>query len=164
MFKKGEYVVHGRSGVCTVDSTTKEVPGAKAGQLYYILVPVKTPQSKIFFPLDSDRIVLRALKTEEEAKAALKEMKEVEIAEFSSDRERENEFKQDIASCEHKRLARVIKTLTVRNQEREKEGKRSTFVDARLLNEAKELINQEFSIALGIEMCDIESYIMEQIF
>ena len=164
MFKKGEYVVHGRSGVCTVDSTTKEVPGAKDGQLYYILVPVKTPQSKIFFPLDSDRIVLRAIKTEDEAKAALKEMKAAETVEFANDRERENEFKKDIASCDHVRLARVIKTLTIRNDEREKQGKRSTFVDARLLNEAKELVNQEFSIALGIEMCDIDTFIMDNIF
>ena len=163
MFKKGEYVVHGRSGVCVVDGTTKEVPGSSGNQLYYELVPVKTPHSKIFFPVDNDRVVLRAMLTKAEAEDMLKEMKKAEPVHIANDRERENEFKKSIASCDCVKIATVIKTLIERSQEREEQGKRSTFVDARLLNDATDLINNEFSLALGIDMCDIEDYVLKEI-
>ena len=37
MFKKGEYVVHGRSGVCVIDEiTTIDISEADKDQKYYV--------------------------------------------------------------------------------------------------------------------------------
>ena len=164
MFKKGEYVVHGRSGVCVVDSiTTIDMSDADKDQKYYVLVPVKTPESKIFFPVDNDRIVLRPILTKNQARKVLRDMKKVEPVFIANDRQREVVYKEAIASCDCMKLAEIIKTLQVRSKEREKQGKRNTFVDDRYLKEAKDFLNHEFSIALEIDLDDIEEYIIERI-
>ena len=42
MFKIGDYVVHGRNGVCkVVDITHIDISGADKNQLYYTLIPMK---------------------------------------------------------------------------------------------------------------------------
>lgn len=106
MFKIGDYIVHGRNGVCkVVDITHIDISGADKNQLYYTLVPMKSADSKI---------------------------------------------------C-------IIKTLYARNQERISQGKRITYVDDRYLKEAKQNLNDEFSIALGIKPTEVEKYIEEHI-
>lgn len=164
MFKKGEYVVHGRSGVCTVSEITKiDLPGADEDQLYYVLVPVKTPESKIFFPVDNNKIVLRALLTKNQARKVLRDMKKVEPVFIENDRQREVVYKEAISSCDCMKLVEIIKTLQVRSKEREKQGKRNTFVDDRYLKEAKDFLHHEFSIALEIDFDKIEEYIINHI-
>ncbi len=132
-------------------------------QKYYVLVPVKTPESKIFFPVDNDRIVLRAILTKNQARKVLRDMKKVEPVFIANDRQREVVYKEAIASCDCMKLAEIIKTLQVRSKEREKQGKRNTFVDDRYLKEAKDFLNHEFSIALEIDLDKIEDYIIERI-
>lgn len=164
MFKKGEYVVHGRSGVCVVDEiTTIDISEADKDQKYYVLVPVKTPESKIFFPVDGNKIVLRAILTKNQARKVLRDMKKVEPVFIENDRQREVVYKEAISSCDCMKLAEIIKTLQVRSREREKQGKRNTFVDDRYLKEAKDFLNYEFSIALEIDLDKIEDYIIERI-
>ena len=163
MFKKGEYVVHGRSGVCVVENITTTDMSEDKDQKYYVLVPVKTPESKIFFPVDNDRIVLRAILTKNQARKVLRDMKKVEPVFIANDRQREAVYKEAIASCDCMKLAEIIKTLQVRSKEREKQGKRNTFVDDRYLKEAKDFLNHEFSIALEIDLDKIEDYIIERI-
>ena len=49
MFKIGDYVVHGRNGVCkVVDITHIDISGADKNQLYYTLIPMKSEDSRIF--------------------------------------------------------------------------------------------------------------------
>ena len=164
LFKKGEYVVHGRSGVCIVDDiTTVDLSDADKDQKYYVLVPVKTPESKIFFPVDNDRIVLRPLLTKNQARKVLRDMKKVEPVFIENDRQREAIYKEAISSCDCMKLAEIIKTLKVMSKEREKQGKRNTFIDDRYLKEAKDFLNHEFSIALEIDLDEIEDYIIERI-
>ena len=53
--------------------------------------------------------------------------------------------------------------MYARNKERIGKGKRITYVDDRYLKEAKQNLNDEFSIALGIEPREVEKYIKAQI-
>ena len=44
MFNKGEYIVHGRKGVCKVEDITHlDIDGADKKSLYYVLIPMKNP-------------------------------------------------------------------------------------------------------------------------
>ncbi len=62
MFKIGDYIVHGRNGVCkVVDITHIDISGADKNQLYYTLVPMKSEESKIFYPVDSNRVVMQRI-------------------------------------------------------------------------------------------------------
>lgn len=164
MFKIGEYIVHGRNGVCKVEDVTNiEMSGADKDKLYYVLSPLKSEGSKIFFPVDSDRIVMRSVVTKDEAENIVSNLKDIEPMWIDNEKQRELRYKEAISSCDCIQLIGIIKTLYVRNKERLEQGKRATFVDDRYLKEAKETLFYEFSIALGIGKDEVEKYIAEHI-
>ena len=164
MFNVGDYIVHGRNGVCkVVDITHVNISGVDKNQLYYILVPMKSEESKIFYPVDSNRVVTRAVVSKEEAKNIVSSIKDIEPMWIDNDRQREEKYKEAISSCDCQKLICIIKTLYARNQERIAQGKRITYIDDRYLKEAKQNLHDEFSIALGIEPTEGEKYIAEYI-
>lgn len=164
MFKVGDYIVHGRNGVCKViDITHIDISGADKDQLYYTLVPMKSEDSKIFYPVDSDKVTMRSIVSKQEAKKIVSEINDIEPMWIENDRQREEKYKEAISSCDCNQLICIIKTLYARNQERIAQGKRITYVDDRYLKEAKQNLHDEFSIALGIEPTEVEQYIEEHI-
>ena len=164
LFKVGDYIVHGRNGVCkVVDITHLDMSGVDKDQLYYALVPMKSEDSKIFYPVDSDKVVMRSVVTKDQAKDLVSEIKDIEPMRIENDRQREAKYKEALVSCDCKQLICIIKTMYARNKERIGKGKRITSVDDRYLKEAKQNLNDEFSIALGIEPREVEKYIKAQI-
>lgn len=164
MFKVGEYIVHGRNGVCKVEDITHiDIAGADKNQLYYTLVPMKSVDSKIFFPVDSNRVIMRSVVTKAEAEHIVQQMDKIEPMWIENERQREAAYKQAICSCDCMQLIGVIKTLHERNQERLEHGKKATYVDDRYLKEAKENLHDEFAIALGIDKEEVEEYIREHV-
>lgn len=164
MFKAGDYIVHGRNGVCRVEDITHiDVSGADKEQLYYILVPLKSAESKIFYPVDSDKVVTRSVVTKKEAEKIVSEIENIEPLWIDNDRQREAKYKDAISSCDCHQLICIIKTLYQRNRDRMAQGKRATYIDDRYLREAKENLHGEFAIALGIEKEEVEKYISEHI-
>ena len=163
LFKVGDYIVHGRNGVCkVVDITHLDMSGVDKDQLYYALVPMKSEDSKIFYPVDSDKVVMRSVVTKDQAKDLVSEIKDIEPMRIENDRQREAKYKEALVSCDCKQLICIIKTMYARNKERIAKGKRITYVDDRYLKEAKQNLNDEFSIALGIEPREVEKYIKAQ--
>lgn len=163
MFKVGDYIVHGRNGVCkVVDITHLDMSGVDKDQLYYALVPMKSEDSKIFYPVDSDKVVMRSVVTKDQAKDLVSEIKDIEPMRIENDRQREAKYKEALVSCDCKQLICIIKTMYARNKECIAKGKRITYVDDRYLKEAKQNLNDEFSIALGIEPREVEKYIKAQ--
>ena len=60
MFKKGDYIVYGSTGICeVVDVTTMHMDGIPNDKLYYILHPYNKKGSEIFTPVDNKRTVMR---------------------------------------------------------------------------------------------------------
>ena len=164
LFKVGDYIVHGRNGVCkVVDITHLDMSGVDKDQLYYALFPMKSEDSKIFYPVDSDKVVMRSVVTKDQAKDLVSEIKDIEPMRIENDRQREAKYKEALVSCDCKQLICIIKTMYARNKERIGKGKRITYVDDRYLKEAKQNLNDEFSIALGIEPREVEKYIKAQI-
>lgn len=164
MFNVGDYIVHGRNGVCkVVDITQINISGADKNQLYYTLIPMRSEDSKIFYPVDSDRVVMRSVVSKEEVKNIVSRIEDIEPMWIDNDRQREEKYKEAIGSCDCQKLICIIKTLHARNQERISQGKRITYVDDRYLKEAKQNLHDEFSIALGIEPSEVEEYIQNHI-
>ena len=95
MFKVGDYIVHGRNGVCkVVDITHLDMSGVDKDQLYYALVPMKSEDSKIFYPVDSDKVVMRSVVTKDQAKDLVSEIKDIEPMRIENDRQREAKYKE----------------------------------------------------------------------
>lgn len=159
MFKVGEYIVHGRNGVCRVEDITQlDISGADKNQLYYILIPVKAPESKIFFPTDSDKVVMRLVVSKNEAKSIVEKIAEIKPLQIENEKLREALYKEAISSCDLMQLIGLIKALNERNRERMEQGKKATYVDDKYLKEAKDNLYDELSVALEREREEVEKF------
>lgn len=160
MFEKGEYIVYGRNGVCRIEDITHlNISGVDRKKLYYVLVPVNSRGSRIYFPVDKKDANARKLMTEQEAWALLEEIQNIPETWVSNEKMREEIYKRALNSCDYRQWVAVIKTLYLRKQERIAQGKKVAAMDERYLKLAEEALYSELAFALGKEKTEMEPFI-----
>lgn len=161
MFSVGDYIVYGHNGICRVaDITHPEIPGADNGRLYYVLIPEKTRDSRLFCPADNDKIILRKVVSAEEAKEIIAESKSIEPLQVTNDRMRDDSYKNVMKSCDLRQWVQIIKALLIRKKEREESGKKITATDERYLKMAEEGLYSELALATGRDKAEIREIIV----
>lgn len=164
MFNKGEYIVHSRKGVCKVEDVTHiDIDGADKNKLYYVLIPMKNQESKVFYPTDNDKVIMRNILTKEQVEEIVNSMEDIEPIWIDNEKQRELIYREAISSCDCQKLVAIIKTLYNRGKTRLENGKKITFVDERYMKEAKDVLYDEFAIALNMDKNKVEQYIIENI-
>ena len=77
MYKKGEYVIYGSSGVCQVgDVTTLDIDNVPKDREYYVLFP-KNNGGTIYVPVDVASTKMRKVITKKKLKKIIKNNKSV---------------------------------------------------------------------------------------
>lgn len=159
MFEKGEYIVYGRSGVCRIEDITHlNISGADQKKLYYVLVPLHSRGSRIYFPVDKKDVNARRLITEQEAQTLLEEIRNIPQIGVGNEKLREESYKQALNSCDYRQWAAIIKTLYLRKQERLSQGKKVAAMDERYLKLAEESLYGELAFVMGREKEEMESF------
>lgn len=163
MFQIGDTVMHPTAGVCKITDIRKEKFGGEL-RLYYVMQPVYDgANSRLFVPVDSDKVALRRLLSASQIDAILARVPAVEPQWPADERERRDLFSSLLRTGDHAAIVRMIAQLFTYKEELQKQGKKLHQSDERLLREAQALIHQEFSFALGLEEADTIRYIMEHI-
>lgn len=161
MFDIGDYIVYGQNGICKVaDITHPEISGADNGRLYYVLIPEKTRDSRLFCPADNDKIVIRRIISAEEARAIIAEAKDIAPLRVENERARDDRYKTTIKSCDIRAAVSMLKTLLQRKKEREENGKKITATDERYLKQAEEGIFSELAMAMGTSKDEIREIML----
>ena len=153
VFQVGDYIVYGSNGICKIEEITHPDIAANKDQLYYVLIPQRMRDSRLFCPTDNNRVVLRKVITAEEAKELLEEVADIEPLQVTSERLRDDSYKQAMRSCDLRQCVKVMKALLIRKKEREEIGKKVTVTDERYMKLAEDGLYGELSLALG---CDRE--------
>ena len=123
MFQIGEYVVHGNDGICEVkDITQLELPGGSSKRQYYLLVPQKEKNGRIYSPVESSKVQTRKVITKQEADTLIREIPAIQAAWVENEKLRENVYKEAIKSCDLRELVKIIKNMYLRRQERSRCG------------------------------------------
>lgn len=162
MFQVGDYIVYGSNGICRVEEITHpDIAGSTPDKLYYVLVPEKTRDSRLFCPTDNNRVVLRSVITAEEAKALLEEVKEIEPLKIQSERQRDDTYKKAMKSCDLRQCVQMIKALLIRKEEREANGKKVTVTDERYMKLAEDGLYSELALAMGIDRDEIKEKFLD---
>lgn len=157
MFDVGDYIVYGQNGICKVaDITHLNLDGVDDSRLYYVLIPEKTRDSKLFCPADNDRIVIRKVISADEAMQIIEESKSIEPLHITNERARDDSYKIAMKSCDLRQGISVLKTLLIRKKEREEIGKKITATDERYLKQAEEGLFSELAIATGISKDEVK--------
>ena len=131
MFKVGDYVVYGNTGVCKIEDIGPLSIGSSDKE-YYTLVPVYGRNSKLYTAVDSDKVVIRPIMTKQESDALINEMEEIDALRIGDEKRREEIYKETMRTCDCKEWVRIIKTLYSRKMDRLSRGKKVTSSDERL--------------------------------
>ena len=163
MFQTGDTVMHPTAGVCRIlDIRTEKFGGAL--RLYYVMQPVYDgANSRLFVPVDSDKVALRRLLSAQQIDAILSQVPSAAVAWPEDERVRTETFSSLLRSGNHAAIVKMIALLFEHKEDLQKKSKKLHQSDERLLREAQTLIHQEFSFALGLAEADTIRYIMEHI-
>ena len=160
MFEIGDLIIYGNNGVCKVIGVSSpQVSGLSEGQLYYELQPYFQKDGRIMTPVENQKVPMRKIITESEARQLIKDMPQIDLLMVENDKTREVQYKECIRSADCREWIRIIKTLHARKVERQRKGKRMTATDERYLKQAQDCLYSELSIPLGIPKDKMESYI-----
>ena len=147
MFKVGDYVVYGNTGVCKIEDIGPLSIGSSDKE-YYTLVPVYGRNSKLYTAVDSDKVVIRSIMTKQESDALINEMEEIDALRIGDEKRREEIYKETMRTCDCKEWVRIIKTLYSRKMDRLSRGKKVTSSDERYLQMAEENLFGELAFSL----------------
>ena len=163
MYKKGEYVVVGNKGVCTIDNiTTLDISGVDKEREYYILKPVYVPQSTVYVPTDNAETMRRVL-TRDEVEHLIREIPEIPLIDTVNDKLLEQEYKGCMKTNSCVAWVRIIKTIYLRKQKRLEAGRKVTAVDAKYYRIAEDNLYGELAVVLNIPKAEVEYYITSEI-
>ncbi len=163
MFKIGEHIVYGMNGVCKVEAIGKmDMAGVESDKDFYTLTPLYTRGSKVYTPVDNERIVMRKVIDKNEVCELIDEMSEIEEIQETNDKNRELAYKEAIKSCDCREWIRVINTVLKRKEERLSQGKKMSACDERYLKSATENLYGEFAVSLSIDKADVQDFIQHR--
>lgn len=164
MFKTGDYIVYGNSGVCKVENVgVIDSPIAEKDEIYYTLCPFYAKGNKIFTPANNSKVVMRPIITKKEAKDLIEGIQNINCLSFTDKKRREVEYKDALKKCDCKELIKIIKTIYLLKQERLNEGKKITAGDEKFFHMAEENLYGELAIALEVDKSKIKEYIINKI-
>ena len=165
MFCEGEYVVYGDLGVCRVEGVTqRRFEGLDAAHLYYVLAPVYQG-GVLYIPADNPRICLRAVISAEEANRLIDAIPTIEGEAFHSRSAQElsAHYEQALRTHDCADLIHLTASIYAKKQDLASRKKRMGRVDEHFMKKAKDSLNGEFAIALGIPREDVPAYISRRI-
>ena len=160
MFEVGEKIIYGENGVCTVEKIAPlAMDGASKDKLYYYLSPL-VGTGTYFAPVDSGAF-MRPVISRAEAEALIDAMPAIEPAICNDNRfNHVDAFYKELFrrhSCEA--LVAIVKGLRQRMTERKTKSSRAEAT----MKRAKDMLHRELSVALGMDMQEVEEYIVSRI-
>ncbi len=163
MFRVGDLVQYGNSGVCQVQEIVSEGISSVKDKLFYLLIPLGSKGSKIYTPVDNEKVVMRKIMTPDEIDSLVSRIADIPELGIPDERSREQQYKQAIHSGSCEEWIKIIKTLYLRKKKRAAQGKKITSTDERYMKSAEDRLYGEFSAALGKDREDVKSYISQRI-
>ncbi len=164
MYSVGDYVVKANNGVCRIaDILHLDVSSEKKDRLYYLLIPQADKGAKVYVPVDTGSSSIRGVLSEEKAWSVIKRIPDIDEAKITNDKQREQEYKDALKSCDPDLLVGVIKNIYLRREKRQAEGKKSTSVDDRYFKLAEDALFSELAFAIGTDQSEINQIIKDTI-
>lgn len=164
MFKKGQFIIYGSTGVCIVDGIGPLDPSSGMGdRMYYTLSPFYSKESRIYTPVDNQKIVMRPILTHTEAEDLIKEIPKIQELWIIDEKNREKDYKDALAKADCHEMVRIIKTIYPRKQKRLAAGKKVTASDERYFNMAEDFLYKELAISLDMDVNQVEGYIRSNV-
>ena len=164
MYKIGEYIIYGNDGVCKVEDVgVLNISGINKKRIYYTLKPLYE-NGKIFTPIDTS-VFMRSLINYEEVQQLIESIPYIKDKKCNEKNSRllQIYYKNLLQTHECSDLLTLIAGIYEKKDKAMKSGKKLGQIDNRFMKVAEGLINDEFSVVLGIPREEVADYIKEKI-
>ena len=160
MYRAGEFIVYGTSGVCKVEAVGKSPFEGEEDKLYYTLTPVAGTET-IYLPVDSP-VYTRPVITLAHAELLIAAIPSIEEDHFTSHslRMSTEHYQTVLKSHDCRELVQLIKAVYAKSR---RSGRRVSQIDQRYRKRAEELLHGELAVALGIPIDEVQPYISRSI-
>lgn len=164
MYKKGDLVFYGSTGVCRISEIgTPEFCTDDAEKQYYFLSPLYGTEV-IYAPTDTPVYMRKAL-SRLEAEELIAQMPDIRENSYDETNQKlvaaQYQTSIETHSCEE--LVRLLKAIYVKNTSTTLRGKKIGQTEQKYMKRAEDLLYGELAAALGIERDDVSAYIEERI-
>lgn len=164
MYSLNEAVVYASYGVCIIESIeTHDFSGENIE--YYVLRPVSDTKNKFYVPTSNSILTekMRRIYSKDEVEKLIDVMPDEEFIWIENELKRKEEYKHIIETGDRHQLVKLIKTLYVRKNELLEKHKKLRSSDERFLNDAENILYDEFAYALKIPKDKVTDYISKRI-
>lgn len=163
MYQIGEFIIYGNNGVCRVaDVGNLNSPGISKDRVFYTLEPYCSAGSRIFTPIDNDRVTIRPVISREEAIELIDDIRNIEALWIMDEKHRELNYKEAVFKCDCRELVKIIKTIYQRKQERIATGKKVTASDEKYFHIAEDNFYNELSVSLDMSREEVEKFVIKR--
>lgn len=163
-YNVGDYLMHETNGVCSVDDIKEmALQGKGSEKMYYILVPVYHSKSQVITPVESTKARIRDVKSKNEMLELYDIVKDLDVIEADSDRQRGELYKEKIALFDPIELARVVKTVYLRRLSRLADGKKVMAQDEKMLDIAGKKLFEEMAFSFNEDVEDVREKFLDEL-
>jgi len=153
VYQKGDYVVYGINGVCKIEEVAPLQSGGE--RIYYHLTPVHALNNMIYTPVDNDKVPIRLVLSQDEARSFLENISEIEAMEDVAYKKREQQYKEAMKTCDCREWVCVMKTAYNRRLQRMEEGKKATAADEKYFKAAKSNLINEMEVVFNQDCAQV---------
>ncbi len=164
MFNCGDLIVYGNNGVCRVEKiTTLDSDTAHKDKLYYVLKNLSS-QGMAYVPVDS-AVFMRSVMSRDEALALIDKIPTTDTAMFDNipQRELQKAYREALQSHSQEAVISLIKHIRLTASRKQLLKKKLSATEERFLEQALKVMGSEFSVALGVDLAEVEEYISNRL-
>ena len=167
MFRIGQVVSYGTTGICTIEDIRQEAlsrSGVKK-QEYYVLRPMAAPTCTTYVPVNSEKLTakMRCIMDKVQIDAMIDGTGGESLMWIEDTRQRTEAYQQVISDGISAELLKLIACLYLEKKNRTQSGKKFPATDEKLLTSAERLVCEEFAYALQISEKEVSAYIASRI-
>ena len=164
MYNTGDYVVHKNDGLCRItEISTLDIPECDNQKKYYFLTPTDSPNSRIYVAVGSGDASLRTPISENEALELIDSFPSLDTLSIENEKQRQHAYSAALVQNDCEQLLRLIKTTSIRKEERVRKGRSATSVDEHFLKSARRALYSELSYVLGIQEDSMIDFIQARV-
>lgn len=163
MYKPGDMIIYGSTGVCRVEEITTPDFEKEKSRLYYALAPAYQ-DGIIYTPVDT-KVFMRPVITRDEAHALIDQIPTMQTEAYHNSvlRELEEHYNVYLKSHDCGDLLELGRSIYIKKQELLSQRRKFGAVDERFMKRAEDLLYGELAVALNIEKNQVETYIAERV-
>lgn len=159
MYHAGELVMYGVHGVCKVAEISHQTVSGQT-RAFYVLVPVHQDSTRFLIPCDNPLAVkkMRPLISKEDLESILQST-DMEIAWIDDENTRKQVYRGILSGGNQGDILKLVITLDNHRMLLAESGKKFHLSDQTFLNEAKKILDSEFSAVLEMDPNEVAHYV-----